>query len=232
MGTLVGSTGLNEINNLELGLQVFKCQNCGKMCTIKRHLKLHEVKNMDGNFNPKVSSSSHCCGKDFSSYQELSGVINDVKKSLECCNCELRIAVETLLREHLLKKHGKLSLVEVIPDRGKLDSYKPIVTTNVESSSIQVMMASCEKCSCTSMFRSYFGLHIQTSHEPSVSSLFSVVQDEIFTANAVDYADITALCSDNYAAAITADFAITDVHPARLHLVIHDTGEECVLFAV
>ena len=47
----VGSTGLNEINNLELGLQVFKCQNCGKMCTIKRHLKLHEVKNMDGNFN-------------------------------------------------------------------------------------------------------------------------------------------------------------------------------------
>ena len=90
-----------------------------------------------------------------------------------------------LLREHLLKKHGKLSLVEVIPDRGKLDSYKPIVT-NVESSSIQVMTASCDKCSCTSMFRSHFGLHIQTSHEPYVSFLFSVGQDEVFTANAVD----------------------------------------------
>ena len=145
---VVGYAALNEINNLELGLQVFKYQNCDKMCVLKRHSKLHEVKNMVGNFYPKVSSSFHCCGKDFSSYQELSGVINEVKKSLECCNCELKIAIEILLREHLLKKHGKLSLVEVIPDRGKLDSHKPKVT-NVESSSIQVMMASCEKCSCT-----------------------------------------------------------------------------------
>ena len=44
---VVECAALNEINNLELGLQVFKCQNCGKMCPIKRHSKLHEVKNMD-----------------------------------------------------------------------------------------------------------------------------------------------------------------------------------------
>ena len=217
----VGCAALNDISNLELFFQVFECQNCGKMCAIKRHLKLHEVKNMDGNFNPKVSSSSHCCGKDFSSYQELSGVINDVKKSLECCNCELRIAVETLLREHLLKKHGKLSLVEVIPDRGKLDSYKPIVT-NVESSSIQVMMASCEKCSCTSMLRSHFGLHIQTSHEPYVSSLFSVGQDEVFTANAVDLwtMPMSLQSVQRITQRITADFVNTVVHLACLHLVL------------
>ena len=58
--------------------------------------------------------------------------------------------------------------------------------SNGKIASIQVMVANCDKCSPTSVFRSYFGLHIQTSHEPSVSSLFSVGQDEMFTANAVD----------------------------------------------
>ena len=48
----VGYAGLNEIDNLELSLKVFKCQICGKMFRPKRHVKLLEVKNMDINYNP------------------------------------------------------------------------------------------------------------------------------------------------------------------------------------
>ena len=44
-----------------------KCQSCGKMFAVERHAKLHEVKNMDGSFNP-----NKLCEKDFSSYPHLS----------------------------------------------------------------------------------------------------------------------------------------------------------------
>ena len=59
----VGCAGLNEINNSELCIRVFKCQSCGKMFAVERHVNLHEVKSMDGDFNP-----NKLCEKDFSSY--------------------------------------------------------------------------------------------------------------------------------------------------------------------
>ena len=108
-----------------------------------------------------------------------------LEMSLDCCNCDQKSGIETELWVHLLMKHGKLNLVTVIPDRGKLDAHK-LQVSNGKIASIQILVANCDKCSPTSVFRSYFGLHIQTSHEPSVSSLFSVGQDEMFTANAVD----------------------------------------------
>ena len=49
----VACAGLNEIDNSELCTRVFKCQRCDKMFAVERHAKLHEVKNMDGNFSPK-----------------------------------------------------------------------------------------------------------------------------------------------------------------------------------
>ena len=76
----VGYAGLNVIDNLELDLQVFKCQVCGKMFCTKRHGKLLEVKNMDINFN------SACCEKDFSSQPPLNGV----QISVGCCDFDLK----------------------------------------------------------------------------------------------------------------------------------------------
>ena len=63
----VACAGLNEIDNSELCTRVFKCQRCGKMFAVERHAKLHEVKNMDGNFNP-----NNMYEKDFSSYPQYS----------------------------------------------------------------------------------------------------------------------------------------------------------------
>ena len=49
------------------------------MFAVERHAKLHEVKNMDGNFNP-----NKLCEKDFSSYPQLSSITKVTHVYDEC----------------------------------------------------------------------------------------------------------------------------------------------------
>ena len=80
---------------------------------------------MDGNLNSnEVSYSSLCCEKDFPSHPQQSGVINNTKNFSWSCNCEFKFGTVSILQEHLLMKHERLSRVKVIPDRYKL---KPAV---------------------------------------------------------------------------------------------------------
>ena len=41
--------------------------------------------------------------------------------SLGCYNCDLKSGMGSRLRVHLFIKHGKLNLVTIVPDRGKLE---------------------------------------------------------------------------------------------------------------
>ena len=94
---------------------MFKCQSCGQMFVIERLAKLHRGKNMDVDFNLT------CCGRGFSSESELSGVFMNMQMSLGCYNCDLKSGIGIRLRVHLFIKHGKLNLVTIVPDRGKLE---------------------------------------------------------------------------------------------------------------
>ena len=57
-----------------------------------------------------------------------------------------------------------MSLVEVVPDRGKLDTHNKPQDTNEKIASIQVMVANCDECSHASELRNTFETHIQSSH--------------------------------------------------------------------
>ena len=94
---------------------MFKCQSCGQMFVIERLAKPHRVKNMDVDFNLTY------CGRGFSSELELSGVFMNMQMSLGCYNCDLKSGMGSRLRVHLFIKHGKLNLVTIVPDRGKLE---------------------------------------------------------------------------------------------------------------
>ena len=94
---------------------MFKCQSCGQMFVIERLAKLHRVKNMDVDFNLIY------CGRGFSSELEPSGVFRNMQMSLGCYNCDLKFGIGNRLRVHLFIKHGKLNLVTIVPDRGKLE---------------------------------------------------------------------------------------------------------------
>ena len=56
----------------------------------------------------------------FASKLELSGVFMNMRMSLGCYNCDLKSGIGIRLRVHLFIKHGKLNLVTIVPDRGKL----------------------------------------------------------------------------------------------------------------
>ena len=61
----------------------------------------------------------------------------------------------------------------------KLDAHK-LQVSNGKIASIQILVANCDKCSPTSVFRSHLGLHIHTDHslELFLSSLYSTEKDE------------------------------------------------------
>ena len=59
--------------------------------------------------------------ENFSSEPGLSGVFMDIQMSLGCYNCDLKSGVRIRLRVHLFIKHGKLNVVTIVPDRGKLE---------------------------------------------------------------------------------------------------------------
>ena len=94
---------------------MFKCQSCGQVFVIERLAKLHKVKNMDGDFVLTYY------GRHFSSEPELSGVFLDIQMFLGCYNCDLKSSVGNRLRVHLFIKHGKLNLVTIVSDIGKLE---------------------------------------------------------------------------------------------------------------
>ena len=85
------------------------------MFVIERLAKPHRVKNMDVDFNLTY------CGRGFSSELEPSGVFMNRQVSLGCYNCDLKSGIGSRLRVHLFIKHGKLNLVTIVPDRGKLE---------------------------------------------------------------------------------------------------------------
>ena len=57
----------------------------------------------------------------FSSELELSGVFRNMQMSLGCEKCDLKFGIGNRLRVHWFIKHGKLNLVTIVPDRGKLE---------------------------------------------------------------------------------------------------------------
>ena len=75
-------------------------KKCGIMISRKSNLKPHNVINISKALETK-----------------------SLEMSLGYCNCDLKSVIETELGVHLLMKHGKLNLVEVVPDRGKLDTH-------------------------------------------------------------------------------------------------------------
>ena len=77
--------------------------------------ELHKVKNMVVDFNLNY------CGRNFSSEPGLSGVFMDIQMSLGCYNCDLKSGIGSRLRVHLFIKHGKLNLVKIVLDKGKLE---------------------------------------------------------------------------------------------------------------
>ena len=87
------------------------------MFVIERLAKIHRVKNMDVDFDLTYG------GRGFSRKLELSGggVFMNMRMSLGCYNCDLKSGIGIRLRVHLFIKHGKLNLVTIVPDRGKLE---------------------------------------------------------------------------------------------------------------
>ena len=45
----------------------------------------------------------------------------NMQMSLGCYNCDLKSGIGIRLRVHLFIKHGKLNLITIVPDRGKLE---------------------------------------------------------------------------------------------------------------
>ena len=76
----------------------------------ERLAKLHRVKNIDVDFNLIY------CGR-----AELSGVFRNMQMSLGCEKCDLKFGIGNRLQVHWFIKHGKLNLVTIVPDRGKLE---------------------------------------------------------------------------------------------------------------
>ena len=85
------------------------------MFVIERLSKVRRDKNMDVDFNFTYG------GRGFSSELELSGVFMNMQMSLGCYNCDLKSSVGNRLRVHLFIKHGKLNLVKIVLDKGKLE---------------------------------------------------------------------------------------------------------------
>ena len=85
------------------------------MFVIERLAKIHRVKNMDVDFDLTYG------GRGFSSKLERSGVFMNMRMSLGCYNCDLKSGIGNRLRVHLFIKHGKLNLITIVPDRGKLE---------------------------------------------------------------------------------------------------------------
>ena len=85
------------------------------MFVIERLAKVRRDKNMDVDFNFTYG------GRGFSSELELSGVFMNMQMSLGCYNCDLKSSVGNRLRVHLFIKHGKLNLVTIVSDIGKLE---------------------------------------------------------------------------------------------------------------
>ena len=111
-----------------------------------------------------------------------------VKNGKSCKKCGKILSRKSKLRGHSLTKHGKLNLITIVPDRGKLDAHK-LQVSNGKIASIQVMVANCDECSHTSELRNTFGTHIQSSHVWTVHSLkllasswFSTEQNEEISA--------------------------------------------------
>ena len=85
------------------------------MFVIERLAKRHRVKITEVDFNLTY------CGRGFSSELELSGVFMNMQMSLGCYNCDLKSGIGSRLRVHLFIKHGKLNLVKIVLDKGKLE---------------------------------------------------------------------------------------------------------------
>ena len=45
----------------------------------------------------------------------------NMQMSLGCYNCDLKSGIGSRLRVHLFIKHGKLNLVKIVLDKGKLE---------------------------------------------------------------------------------------------------------------
>ena len=85
------------------------------MFVIERLARVRRDKNMDVDFNFTYG------GRGFLSELELSGVFMNMQMSLGCYNCDLKSSVGNRLRVHLFIKHGKLNLVTIVSDIGKLE---------------------------------------------------------------------------------------------------------------
>ena len=114
----------------------------------------HDVKKHNVEM-PMVKNGKRCkkCGKILSRKSNLKPQnLNNTSRSVKmfCCNCDFKSGIGNKLQGHSLMKHGKLNLVTIVPDRGKLDAHK-LQVSNGKIASIQVMVANCDKCSPTAV---------------------------------------------------------------------------------
>ena len=93
----------HDVKKHNVGMPMVKnvksCKKCGKILSRKSNLMPHNLNN-------------------------TSNVMETRSIQMFCCNCYFKSGIGNKLRGHLLMKHGKLNLITIVPDRGKLDAHK------------------------------------------------------------------------------------------------------------